>query len=362
MSNPFEFFRNHTVAMIAHGFAFDAVRDNLELKGASEVWGGPDTDDRAAWYFWLARSPGAYQLRLAHADTVELGGSPALRGVFTIKYYPTPQEPVFRHFSTHEQALIEGDAFDDTNTPDMDALDRVPDNLFSVGTMEFTHDREHGQSFLKFSSLDEMRFEETADEAHNGAGDPVHLTNGTRRIRQLPTWDIGYRLFDAIVGLHALVGRQSPKRIMLSEQPGFELVELVDGSLQDRDCDSVKLRSVLVAFRSEVIGVCSPVEEAITARQCASPRTALLDTGAHGIDDIRRHRRHVHGPACGHEPPHDHDTHACGESHGPARFEPVQGLTIGDGRTAAPIEVNEHWWTLAENKQTANTLPCGCSH
>jgi len=347
-------------AMISHGLGVEAVRESLFLKGASEVWGGPAMDAHPAWYFWLTSSPGAYRLRLVRADRLDGHETPIVRGVFSVKYYPSPLEPVFGHFSLQEQALIQGDSFDQTNTPKPDA--QVPDHLFNVGTIEFIRDLACEQSFFIYTSLNRLRFHGTRRSRPGGEHDAAAITAAPPRVRQLPAWDLGYPLFDAMVGLHAFLTREPPKRVILSRQSGMDFVEDEEGLLIARDSEETALASLLVAFIPEGGEGASSFEEVVTSRLLESPWKPVLDTAAwrrchtashhHGCnggpEDRAGQRRERRG--CG-----DDQRHMSHDSAAFSRRVAARGV-VWD----VPLALNEQWWALTTLEQAMNSMPCGC--
>ena len=391
-----ELFRTMVGAMIAQGFAVDSVRDGLDLKGASEVWGGPETDDHPAWYFWLTSARGAYRLRLEQTEDLIECPTPAVRGVFSVKYYPAPGEPVFRHFSDPERALVEGPLFDRTNTPTFDAQAFIPEPLFNVGAIGCIKDLATGQVFLEFTSIDRLRFFPArghaggagAERPENGDGAerPEH-GDGALPVRQLPAWDVGYPLFDALVGLQAFQGGRPPKRIVLSRQAGFEFVATEAGGDDLRDSRDATFKSLLVAFFPETGATSSPVEAMMISRQVAEPWTPVLDTAApwlagHGHGH-GRHPDHCHGHGRHHDQCHHH--HGAGDGASRPDAGARTGAGIGacgcahDHRMAAkerdaflhpvkvgsviwevPLAFNAQWWALTEADRSVNTMPCGC--
>lgn len=354
--NPGEFFRTHVGAMISQGFVADVVRDRLDLKGASEVWGGPDSDDHPAWYFWLTSSPGAYRLGLSHAEVLDQGGEPVPRGVFSVKYYPSPFEPVFHRFSRRERALIEGEMFDETNTPRLEIPDRIPESLFAVGTIEITRDLGRGQAFLKYVSLDRMRI----GNPHSDPGGNDLSVGAPSPTRVLPAWDLGYPLFDAIVGLEAFLSRRAPKRVMLSRQAGFEFVESETGTLEPRDCEQAALKSLLLIFFPQHGNGPSPVEETIRLGQRTHPWTPEFEAPVHRSCGSGHRHHHRHGAAA--ETSAATPPVACGRCHGPhgIRSPTLHEIRVGESIWEVPVAFNEQWWTLSEADRTANTMPCGC--
>lgn len=362
-----DMFRTMVGAMIAQGFAVDSVRDGLDLKGVSEVWGGPETDDHPAWYFWLTSSRGAYRLRLEQTDRMRDCPTPAVRGVFSVKYYPSPGDPVFRHFSEQERGLIEGPLFDHTNTPRFDAQALIPEPLFNVGAIGCIRDLAAGQVFLEFTSIDRLRFFRPPGPAAGSRSHAEDDGNGASPFRQMPAWDVGYPLFDAFVGLQAFHDHRPPKRIILSRQDGFEFVAAGSGGDDLRDSRSATVKSLLVAFLPENGTASSPVEAIMIARQVEDPWTPLVDTAApwlacHG----HQHNVALHQHFCGvdrtcgcardywHDGPHDHRPSTRGQD---AFLHPVQ---VGNVTWEVPLAFNALWWALTASERTVNAMPCGC--
>jgi len=324
-----EHFRTKIGAMIAQGFAIDAVRECLDLKGVSEVWGGPETDDCPAWYVWLTISPGAYRLRLESAETSGGADGPVMRGLLSIRYFPSPDEPAFRHYSERERSLIEGPLFDHTHTPTFHGQDQIPESLFQVASIEVVDDVARGRACLAYSSLDRIRYRHRP--AHPGAA----------ASRELPAWDLGFPLFDAVVGLHSFLTRTAPRRLILSHQPGFEFVELEHGGFEFRDAGDRFFKSLLVACSAGGDGPVSPMEERICSDLLTPPWTPFLDSRAR----------------CNCSAPHHHHQHP---GHGHGHGHTLRSLKVGDATWEIPLAFNEQWWRLASAEQVTNTMPCGC--
>lgn len=359
MMDPSEFFRTHIGAMLSRGSVAEVVHSELDLKGASEVWGGPETDDFPAWYFWLTCSPGAYRLRLVDIDTLDNDGAGTLRGVFSIKYYPSCREPVFSHFSRQEQALINAGLFDETNTPKFEALDRVAENLFGVGTIELTSDLTNGQWFLNYVSLDRMRFHGPGVGLPNAE---PKLAETASPVRQLPAWDLGFPLFDVFVGLHVFLTRRAPKRIILSSQAGFEFVETAAGGLDSQTCEQVAFKSLLLTCFPRHGEAGSPIETMMTTRQIAAPWILHFDTAALQAARPGDWQRDVHDSFGEGGAESEQVTCGCGCNHGrrPMSAALRHRIKVGGTDWDVPLAFSEHWWTLAEAELKANVLPCGC--
>jgi len=339
-----DFFRLRIGAMIAQGFLVDEVRGGLHLKGASEVWGGPAFDDRPAWYFWLTAAPGAYRLRLENIERVE-GSATAARCVLSVKYYPSPSESVFECYGPEERALIGGGLFDNTHTPTFDAQDRIAETLFTVGGIEFVHDPACGQSLLSFSAFQRMRLDPRPNEPRTPA--LSHVACGG-----LPAWDLGYPLFEAVVGLEAFIARRGPARVILSEQSEAE----------GRGASS--RREPLSAFKT-LLAVFGPDSAAASAAEEPAVATLLGDPW-HVVYDCAvpmagHHTHHHRGAAAAGEPNgHAVSHHPCACGHHPHHDGRHRIVRIGDATLEVPLSVTDQWWVLAAADPAANAMPCGC--
>jgi len=355
--NGESFFRSTIGAMISHGFAVDDVRTKLFLKGASEVWGGEELDAHPAWYFWLDNRPGAFRLQLVNCGRVdELAGS-VIRGIFTVKYYPSPSEPVFRHFSNLEQALILGAAFDQTNTPKL--AGQVPGNLFNVGSIEFFRDLEKKQSFLLYTSLDQFNFHPVASAKNTFEKQELTVADAPKA-RQIPAWDLGYPLFDMSVGLHSFLTRESPKRIILSHQGGFEFFESSTGCLLQQNSSSTTFKSLLVAFRPESGDGDEVAEQSVISLMLGSSWKSIYDASFQGCPV----HRHPHGDNDRILISNRHETETCVDDDDHRHVQEVYSTTclnvadcgiLSEGQ----LVLNEQWWLMANAEQFMKSM-CGC--
>lgn len=351
------YFRTTIGAMISQGLAVDAVREGLFLEAASEVWGGPGMDAHPAWYFWLGKSAGAYRLQLVQSGWQDFEDGGIARGVFSVKYYPSPLEPVFTEFSRREQVLRQGGAFDNTMTPKFDAM--VPENLFSVGTIEFFRDFSSAQSFLAFTSLEQLRFYESGAGIDGGDERNPSFSIMSAQPRNLPAWSLGYPLFDAIVSLHAFLMRESPKRVLLSHQTGFDVVENEAGFLTQRDTDESSFKSLLVAFSPERGDSASRFEGFITSQLLQSPWTPMIDTATSCESALNSHKHSCH---CRTGAANSASDSACGGSndhHSTTDRALCRNTSVDEVTRQIPPYLNEQWWRMAKTEQFVKSM-CGC--
>ncbi len=196
------------------------MREQAGVTGVSPIW-----DDVPAWYFWLSHAPGAYQLQLERARIEDHNGAANYHGLFSIKVFPFCTDPVFSTFSFLERSLVESYHLDESNTPRFESRLLIPAALFVVGTLEVICNPEDQWTLLTVEALETdlavykdqilERYDLISSEYAYSAGDVA---------RQVPAWKISHRLFDSMVSLFSFAAKHGPKRVILSQSPGFERV------------------------------------------------------------------------------------------------------------------------------------------
>jgi len=242
------FFRSRIENMLITASWFEEVKQVLHLTGVSPVW----ADGPPAWYFWIDSAPGVHELRLEDTFIRDSKGRELCTGLFAVRFYPFPNNEIFDHFSFEEQIFIQSPFFDDSNTPKFEYYTEIPDLLFKVAILEFTLDSENNQALFKLESLDRIRtifHKEIILECrpfkkkrrfHKGEKD-----------RDVPGWDLGYSLYDRILGLYANYSKTQPYRIIMTRETGFEFVYDGNNSLQSYTTNDAKLNVLAVVFAGE---------------------------------------------------------------------------------------------------------------
>ena len=216
MSTDFDsFFRNRIENLLIYASWVEAVRTRLGLKGVSQIWSG-----NAAWYLWLQGAPGVYALVFREGDWASWNNRQLFAGQFALKCYPYCEHPSFKGFSAEERRLVRSNCFDSTNTPRLEALAQIPDALFTVGSISLLCDARDPLALLTYQSLNALRLRQRSAKRKAGAG---------RLIRNVAGWNIGYPLFDCLVGLYAHFSRQPPCFVGLTRRQGFEYIRFTDG-------------------------------------------------------------------------------------------------------------------------------------
>lgn len=213
--NAEEMFRLRISSLLSRGLSSSQVASEVGLAAASEVWGGDTPRDAPAWCVWLRGSAGAWQLDLLAAERLDGPGVAAQVARLAVRYYPSPEAPELGGFSPEERAFA-ATSFDGSGTPRIEAASSMPASFFTVGALEWAIDDAAGASLLTLSAL---------QLARTRAG-----TQGTRPgtiVRELPAWTLTAPVFAALAGVLAQVDRLTLRRLVVTTEPGFEVV--VDG-------------------------------------------------------------------------------------------------------------------------------------
>jgi hypothetical protein len=184
--------------------------------------------ERPGWYLWTKDQKGAYLLELADAVYFdkEVGTDypnhiPEMKAEFVLRYYPSPEEPLFEDFAFIEREVRLGPCFDHTGTPFFEKQDEIHESLFAVGTLGLDFDKGLNFAIFKISSQD--RWIEIVKEG------PMVETDRRRLIevipegtlaRNVPGWELSWRFFDKLLLGFCYVHKTIPFGSALTEFPG----------------------------------------------------------------------------------------------------------------------------------------------
>ena len=218
MSIDFDsFFRERIESLLIKSSWVEAVREKLGLKAVSQVW-----VEHPEWYFWIREAPGVYSLALVDAEVVSAGDQSNVLGRFTVKCYPYPDNEAMAGFSTEELAAVHSDLFDCTHSPRIETRKKLQDPWFTVGSISILIDSERNNALLTYDSLEHIL---TCSSEFPDGGKEFKPTV----IRDVPGWEIGYPLFNCLVGLYAFFDRSAPCFAGATQAPGFKFT-LTEGN------------------------------------------------------------------------------------------------------------------------------------
>jgi hypothetical protein len=309
------FFRNRIEGLFIRASWSEALRALLGLEAVSQVWSG-----NAAWYLWLRRAQGVYQLVFSEGEEVEANGDRLFEGHFAVKFYPYPDAPCYGGFSDEERRLVRSDRFDATRTPRFEASLEIPEWLFTVGSISLLCDAEGSLTLLTYQSLDALRVRR---EDVPSAFTKVTGTLGTAPlVRDVAGWTIGYPLFDCLVGLYVHFNRRPPAFVGATSGLGFEHTVLADGRAVCRSSRERVQTAITIGFH--------PVDGD------SGTVATLWQEGLESLETIQIARRL------------------------PASFDPAVGEGLPDNLILNPL-----WWKIAESdfkSELSSTCGCGQPH
>jgi hypothetical protein len=316
------FFENKINSMLVTTSWIDELKDLLGIEAVSQIWG-----EVPAWYLWLSDAHGVYRLELAEAITDE-NSSATKQGYFIIKCYPFDNTTIFDTFSYEEQVLSRGRFFDNTHTPRFEDMESVPDSLFNVAAMKYRVNQDDTMACFTLESLDTLRWvypEETVQHF-----DLIGKSRCYRKgeiSRSVPGWQLGYPVFDRLLGMYAYYSKTKPVRVRIMCSPGFEYVHTGDHTFACRDAPDIHRLVASVFFASPTcpdmgIGVNQP--DVLNQEDERGQVKVLLDRAF-----------------------------PCGHLH---HSERMAFLPTVEGTPVNPL-----WWSLAETVYTSNLAStCGC--
>ncbi|MFC1877572.1 hypothetical protein ACFL2E_09940 [Thermodesulfobacteriota bacterium] len=308
------FFRNKIEEMLIVSSWSEQFRSDIGLKGVSQIWG-----DRLAWYFWLADSPGVYQLEMMNTEEDVDTREDRYTAVFKVKCYPYQERTEFQSFSFLERMLVQSELFDDTNTPVFEHQGDIPADLFTVATVEFSMDLEGHETIVSFESMNYLR-NRFAQETHQTFS-MINLdrTFGSQELdRDVPGFQVGYPLFDCLMSLYANTHKQPPRKIRCSKSTGYEAI-IKDGNVHARETNDIKGYKLSMLYSAT--GLSSYPEGGF-----------IIENSDDGGENIIYDR-----------------SFACGDFHENKEEKKL------------PMTLNRKWWSLAHTHYESElTSSCGC--
>jgi hypothetical protein len=292
----------------------EQFRSDIGFNGVSQVW-----NDRLSWYFWLADAPGVYLLEMMDPEEGTAEIENRITAVFKIKCYPYQEHPEFQSFSFFEKQLVQSTSFDHTNTPAFEHQGDIPDDLFSVATIEMAIDTEGHGALFSFESMTYLRTRFANKTRQTFPMINLSRNFGRREIdRNVPGFQMGYPLFDCLVCLYANAHKRTPDSIRFSASTGVEFI-IHDNHVHARETDNIKGFKLDLFFAAMDFGSSS--------------------VGKHVLGGVSEEREHII---------YDRQF-ACGDFHEDAAEKKL------------PMTLNRKWWSLAHTHYDSELASsCGC--
>lgn len=292
----------------------ERFRSDIGFNGVSQIWG-----ERPAWYFWLADSPGVYQLEMMNTELDIDTREDRYTAVFKVKCYPYQERFAFQSFSFLERELVKSKLFDDTNTPAFENQGDIPDDLFTVATIELTMDPEGHAAIFSFESMEYLRTRFAQKTHQTFPMIQVDQTFGRQEVdRDVPGLQIGSRLFDCLMCLYANTHKQPPLEIRCWRSPGYEFI-IKDGDVHVQEISDLKGFKLSMFY-------------SVTGSDSYPGMNDFIGNSEEGSEDIIYDRRF-----------------SCGNFHENKYEEKL------------PMALNRKWWSLAHmHYESELSSSCGC--
>ena len=212
------------------------------------------------WYLWLSEPDGAWHLRLAG---LRHPGQGPCGGLFTVHYYPRPEDAAIHGFSAAECVLRADPAcFDETGTPRATAVNDLPADAFAVGTLEILSDQAATATMVRARAQD--WWVETTDP-------------GAPPDRRVAGWDLTLRLADRLIQILAFTAGAAPVQVRVGRKAG------VYGLRSRRGAPHLVANPLLMQWTLEVV---LPLPGPAGPHRVAPDTCAAFAATAAGADDV----------------------------------------------------------------------------
>lgn len=285
------------------------------MRGVSPVW-----QDTPAYYFWIDKAPCVYSLEFSGASRESRLGVEFVDCETLVRAFPFRNSDLYNCFSDIEKKALNGPFFDGSNTPRVEYLEKLDQNLFIISRIEWLYAESGLWNIFALNALDSSitRGDFRPDDSQLSQGPTVNSI-----LRKIPSWRISLPLFDMLNSLYALYSRTKPQRVRLTAEPGFEYVSSSADEIQLVENKSVQSLNLTTFFGSD------PGSENI-AHQPHSCVAKARDS-EQAIFDLT--------------------------------FNPRDVCDYGFEVPSYENKMGQHWWTISDVQfDSLMTCPCGCNH
>ena len=179
------------------------------------------------WYLWTKDRKGAFLLELVAIEPMDMTNSisldrvPEVEASFVLRYYPSPDEPVFKEYALVERLIRLSPFFDQTGTPRTENRKEIHESLFLVGNLHVFFDRKLSLAIFKGSALDRwIEIRKNGLTVFDHSGQTTEAVAQDAIDRNIPGWELAWSLFDKLLLGFCYVHRSIPYT-RLSRSPGM---------------------------------------------------------------------------------------------------------------------------------------------
>lgn len=205
------------------------ARKLVGFKKVIPFWG-----THPGWYLKIENRRGIYGLYLLKYGPVEMRKAlrPGDEGLasfsyshFTLKYYPYPEEPVFRNYGFFEKVIRLSDLFDKEGLPKealhLEAYDSVRPSYYAIGNLELYFEKASRAVCIVLTTQDKwIEYREEGLEVETPDGKLVMVIKPGERDRYIAGLRVSWHLFDKIIKAFCYSYEASPTAVLLINSPG----------------------------------------------------------------------------------------------------------------------------------------------
>lgn len=185
--------------------------------------------DFAGWYVKVDDMKGVYEMLLTDYEVSPLENKSGkreatkyLKNSFILKYYPHPDEPFFDDFALYEKIMRFSEIFNwgEKETPNLKMKDSIHGSYYTVGSL-YLFIEEKGKSLRLMLETQDKWID------FRVKGIPIEVKKRVKwgvkpgkKDRNVPGWEICWKLFDKIVKMYCYRYHTSPVMSYLVNLPG----------------------------------------------------------------------------------------------------------------------------------------------
>jgi hypothetical protein len=155
------------------------------------------------WYLWTKDRKGAFLLELVAIEPMDMTHSisldriPELEASFVLRYYPSPDELVFKDYALVERLIRLSPFFDQTGTPRAENWKEIHESLFLVGDLHVFFDRQLSLAIFKVSAQDRwIEIRKNGLAVFDHSGQTIEAVAQGAIDRNIPGWELTWSIID----------------------------------------------------------------------------------------------------------------------------------------------------------------------
>ncbi len=197
------------------------------------------------WYFWLKGKPGVHELEVVDCDKTFAWSHQRFR----LRYYPHPEEAVFRNFSFFEQVIRMGDGFSQ-GCPGLGLGEQFHESYYVIGELNIFL---LNKAILAIVTSQDrwIEYRQQGLEVEKPTGERVCVVKKGEKDRDVPGWGLSWECFNCLIKAFCCIYRTPPSMVRLKSYPGKVWYLNGEGKVREEFAAGIYLRQLQVAIVPE---------------------------------------------------------------------------------------------------------------